>query len=130
MATKPIVDVSSRPAQVVLTLVRGDQWLRPLRFRQVTETGDPVDLTGSTLTAAVYKTLGGVKEADVPITITGSPTAGNATIDLNEALTSSLSAEAFPGDPSGTHWVLVKMVDSVAVTRTMVQIKMTVVPGS
>lgn len=129
MGASSVVDASSKPALVVVTLTRGDQWLRTLRFRQGTSTGSPVDLTGAELSAAVYKTPGGVKEADVPISVTGDPTDGNATIDLNEELTSSLDSETFDGDPDGVHWILVRMTDSLLVTRTLLKIKLTVQPG-
>ena len=109
-----------------MSLVKGDQWVRTLRFRQTTSTGDPVDLTGSTLTAAIYASLGGVKEADVSLTVVSPATAGDVIIDITEAVSATLSAEQFPLDPTGTHWLVVKMVDSLSVTRTMLQIKMRV----
>ena len=119
------IDISSRPAQAVLSIVKGDQWVRTLRFRQQTSSGAPLDLTGCTLTAAVFKSLGGQKESDVLLTIT-TPTTGDVVIDLNEALTSSLSAESYQGDEAGVHWIVVKLIDTQAVTRTVLQIKMRV----
>lgn len=131
MATsaKAIPDLSSRPAQAVLTLIKGDQWVRTLRFRQGTSDGDPVDLTGSTLTAAIYDTPGGTKQADVPLTVVSPATAGEAVVDITEVISGSLAAEQFPLDPSGVHWLVVKMVDSLVVTRTVLQVKMRVTPG-
>jgi hypothetical protein len=112
-----------------MSLVKGDQWVRTLRFRQGTAEGDPVDLTGSTLTAAIYDTPGGTKQADVSLTVVSPATAGDAVIDITEAVSGTLSAEQFSQDPSGTHWLVVKMVDSLSVTRTMLQVKMRVTPG-
>jgi len=119
------VDISSRPAQAVLSIVKGDQWVRTLRFRQQTSSGLALDLTGAVLSAAVFKSPGGQKEADVPITV-AVPSSGDAVIDLDESLTSTLSAESYRGDPAGCHWIVVKLVDSQAVTKTLLQIKLTV----
>ncbi len=123
---KTIPDLSSHPAQAVMSLVKGDQWVRTLRFRQTSADGDPLDLTGSTLTAAIYQSLGGVKEADVPLTIVSPATTGDVIIDITEAVSETLSAEKFPLDPAGTHWLVIRMIDSLSITRTMMQIKMRV----
>lgn len=124
-----IPDIGNKPAQAHLPLVRGDQWTRTIRLRQGSATGTPIDLTGATLTAAIYRNLGGEKEADITITV-ADPSTGNAVIDIPESVSSELAPAAYQGDPAGTHWLVVKLIDSQQVTRTLAQIKMTVLPGA
>jgi hypothetical protein len=106
-------------------MVRGDQWARTLTLRSGTS---PYDLTGCTLTSSIVRTLGGSRLAE-PVTSVVSPTAGTVSIDITESISLGLTAGVFDADPNGQYWLVLRMVDASAQTRTLLQARMQILAG-
>lgn len=115
------VEIGSKPASAILSIVRGDQWRRAMFL---TDGADPFDATGATLSATVTKTIGG-DEIFAPAIAAVDATEGEFTIDITEAQSDLLTAAA-PNDPKGQHWLTILIVDSAEVTTTLARVRMQV----
>lgn len=121
MATSKIPELGGKPGAATLTIVRGDQWRRPFTLRSGSATGDPIDLTGATLTAFIVVALGDAEHvAEVPLTVDDT-TLGACTIDVTEE-TSALLVNDTP------YFLVIRMVDSLDQARTLAQIRLQGLP--
>lgn len=116
-------EIGLKPASAVLTIVRGDQWERPL----VLKVGDAAyNATGTTLTASVSRQQGG-PVLFAPAITTVNASLGQYRIDISEAQSETLTA-ATPRDPRGEHWLTLRLLDAAGVTTTLAQVQMQVLP--
>ena len=116
-------EIGLKPASAVLTLVKGDQWRRTISLKNGAVA---YDATGATLAASVSKTVAGT-ELFAPAISTVDADAGQFVIDITEAQSAALTA-AGPLDPKGAHWLTIRLTDSAAITSTLAQIRIQVVP--
>ena len=117
-------EIGNSPAQATLTMVQGDDWSRTFKLRRGTPTGDPIDLTGCTLSAAIYQT-DGKREVELPVTPVDLAQ-GEVSVVISDTVSSSLSAKAFDSDPRGEHLFVIRLTDVVGNTRTLLHARMVV----
>lgn len=89
MALPAVLLRMDRPGDQDLVIVKGDDRAIPLDL--VDDVGDPVDLTGATITAAVYTAPGGTKICDLVVG-TVDLALGQITIGYTDTVSGALTA--------------------------------------
>lgn len=119
MATSKIPELGGKPGAATLTMVRGDQWRRPMTLSQ----GDvAVDLTGATLEAVLLATLGDTVPVATPDLVVVDAVTGSCVIDITEAMSALLVDQGAP------YWLVIRMTDSLDQLRTLAQIRVEALP--
>ncbi len=119
MATSKIPELGGKPGAATLTLVRGDQWRRPMTL---TQGSGAVNLTGSTLTAVILAALGDTDPVATPDLTVTSAADGECVIDITEEMSALLVDQRAP------YWLVLRMTDSLDQRRTLAQIRIEVLP--
>lgn len=110
--------ISSQPTYTSFAINQGTTWIRNIRLRTVSTTGSPIDLSGSTLTADIHKTVDGAVISNASISVS-NPTSGDAVLTIDSSVLSTLTAGSSVNDPAGAYFLLLKITDSLSVTKTL-----------
>lgn len=102
------LEIGNAPAKAQLTIVRGDAWYRTMRMKTGSATGPAVDLTGSVVSAAVYRSLGGPVLFDAMVAVIDA-LEGVVEIGISAEQSLMLKGGAYADDTSGEHWLVIRL---------------------
>lgn len=118
-----IPNVGSFPATVSVHLVKGDDWLRQVTFKDDSTNGAPVNLTGSTFDVVIVRP----ESSDVlarPAVSVVNATQGVISISIDATTTENLKAGLYVADPDGLYFVVLRITDSQGNVFTVLRIKL------
>lgn len=116
---------SGTAALPLFVLPSGDAWQRQLVLQKAD--GSAYNITGRTVVASIYRTLAGASVASANVTV-DSASGGLITVSIVEGVSASLQAGTSASDPSGVHWLVVRLDGPTSLDRqTLATIRIAVV---
>lgn len=115
-------DLSDKPGQARLTLTKGRAWTRNIQLQTNAKPPVPIDLTGSQFKAVLRKADCCMQPIDLVASVVDAPT-GKIRLTVPFDATMTLEAGAYAEDQRGAYEIVLEMVDSLGVTRTLLIIQ-------
>jgi hypothetical protein len=121
-------DIGNLPAEALLSLVCGDEWMRTLYLFSDANQQVPLDVSSATFEAGIYKTLGGELEGTVDIDDTNAAQ-GQLILSISELVSADLTPAQFAKDPTGEHWLVIRMATASGITQTILRARIVMTSG-